>query len=121
MAVLCLAFFRLGKGEYAGHLMAAPFVNHAAAPPDAIKCWIVHCSDTPDNEPLRAIDIQQMHLGFGWDGIGYHYVIGTRPVRGRPPRILAGRACQRHHDQIWRLIGRTHFTTEQMHRRAVAT
>ena len=54
--------------------------------PDAIKMLVVHCSDTPDNEPLRAIDIQQMHLGFGWDGIGYHYVIGRdgRCEAGRP-------------------------------------
>ena len=36
---------------------------------------IVHCSDTPDNENLSAIDIHKMHLSFGWDGIGYHKVI----------------------------------------------
>ena len=47
---------------------------------------VVHCSDTPDDEPLRAIDIQQMHLGFGWDGVGYHRVIGRDGVvePGRP-------------------------------------
>ncbi|MGB1105256.1 MAG: hypothetical protein ACPG36_02120 [Candidatus Puniceispirillaceae bacterium] len=43
---------------------------------DAIELLVVHCSDTPDDEPLRARDIQAMHLGFGWDGIGYHRVIG---------------------------------------------
>ena len=49
--------------------------------PASIDMLVVHCSDTPDDQPLRARDIQQMHLGFGWDGIGYHQVIcrdGTR-------------------------------------------
>ena len=36
---------------------------------------IVHCADTPDIEDLRATDIHQMHLGFGWDGAGYHHII----------------------------------------------
>ena len=40
---------------------------------DNIKYIIVHCSDTEKN--LTAIDIHNMHLGFGWDGIGYHKVI----------------------------------------------
>ena len=43
---------------------------------DNIQLLVVHCSDTPDDESLRARDIQAMHLGFGWDGIGYHRVIG---------------------------------------------
>ena len=53
--------------------------------PDAIDMLVVHCSDTPDDQPVGARDIQEMHLGFGWDGIGYHQVIcrdGTRA--GRP-------------------------------------
>ena len=47
---------------------------------------VVHCSDTPDDESLRAIDIQQMHLGFGWDGVGYHRIICRNGVieYGRP-------------------------------------
>ena len=51
-----------------------------------ISTLIVHCSDTPDNMDLRAADIHQMHLDFGWDGIGYHKVIcrdGT-VENGRP-------------------------------------
>ena len=84
---------------------------------DAIELLVVHCSDTPDDEPLRARDIQAMHLGFGWDGIGYHQVIGRdglceagRPeywrgahVRGVNDRSLG--VC---------LIGRNHFTDAQM-------
>ena len=79
---------------------------------------VVHCSDTPDDEPLRAIDIQQMHLGFGWDGIGYHYVIGRdgRCEAGRP-EFWQGAHVRGINDQSLGvcLIGRTHFTTEQMH------
>ena len=84
---------------------------------DAIELLVVHCSDTPDDEPLRARDIQAMHLGFGWDGIGYHRVIGRdglceagRPeywrgahVRGVNDRSLG--VC---------LIGRHEFTAAQM-------
>ena len=40
-----------------------------------IRKIIVHCSDTPDEENLTASDIHLMHLGFGWDGIGYHKII----------------------------------------------
>jgi hypothetical protein len=84
---------------------------------DAIELLVVHCSDTPDDQPLRARDIQAMHLGFGWDGIGYHRVIGRdglcepgRPeywrgahVRGVNDRSLG--VC---------LIGRHDFTAAQM-------
>jgi len=84
---------------------------------DAIELLVVHCSDTPDDEPLRARDIQAMHLGFGWDGIGYHRVIGRdglceagRPeywrgahVKGANERSLG--VC---------LIGRDSFTAAQM-------
>ncbi len=84
---------------------------------DDIELLVVHCSDTPDDEPLRARDIQAMHLGFGWHGIGYHRVIGRdglcepgRPeywrgahVRGVNERSLG--VC---------LIGRHDFTAAQM-------
>ncbi|MGB1872966.1 MAG: N-acetylmuramoyl-L-alanine amidase [Candidatus Puniceispirillaceae bacterium] len=84
---------------------------------NAIELLVVHCSDTPDDEPLRARDIQAMHLGFGWHGIGYHRVIGRdglcehgRPeywrgahVRGANERSLG--VC---------LIGRHDFTAAQM-------
>ena len=51
-----------------------------------IKKIIIHCSDTPDEEFLTASDIHQMHLGFGWEGIGYHKVILRDGVieNGRP-------------------------------------
>lgn len=37
-----------------------------------ISLIVVHCSDTANNLNLSAVDIHKMHLGFGWDGIGYH-------------------------------------------------
>ena len=42
---------------------------------EMITYLIVHCADTPDTEDLRATDIHDMHLGFGWDGAGYHHII----------------------------------------------
>lgn len=85
--------------------------------PDAIKMLVVHCSDTPDHEMLRAIDIQDMHLGFGWDGCGYHYVIGRdgRLEAGRP-EYWQGAHVKGVNDQSLGvcLIGRTTFTQSQM-------
>ena len=40
-----------------------------------IKYLVVHCSDTPDERDVSVADIHDMHLGFGWDGIGYHKLI----------------------------------------------
>ncbi len=84
---------------------------------DNIQLLVVHCSDTPDDESLRAHDIHAMHLGFGWDGIGYHRVIGRDGI------------CEAGRPEYWRgahvkgvndcslgvcLIGRQDFTTEQL-------
>ena len=43
--------------------------------PTDIKFLVVHCSDTPDNNDIGAIEIHKMHIGFGWEGIGYHKII----------------------------------------------
>jgi len=85
--------------------------------PDAIDMLVVHCSDTPDDEPLRARDIQEMHLGFGWDGIGYHQVIcrdGTCEA-GRPEywRGAHARGANERSLSVC-LIGRTEFTEKQI-------
>ena len=78
-----------------------------------IEYLVVHCSDTDD---LDITDIHNMHLGFGWDGVGYHKVIK------RDGTILSGRP------EFWQgahvkgkndvslgvcLIGRDHFTDIQ--------
>ena len=85
--------------------------------PDAIDMLVVHCSDTPDDQPVGARDIQEMHLGFGWDGIGYHQVIcrdGTREA-GRP-EYWRGAHARGANDRSLSvcLIGRTTFTEAQM-------
>ena len=81
-----------------------------------IKFLIVHCSDTPNSQNLTAIDIHQMHLGFGWNGIGYHKVIlrNGEIENGRPEywegahvkgkNLVSLGVC---------LIGRDNFTNKQ--------
>jgi len=85
--------------------------------PDSIDMLVVHCSDTPDYQPLGAREIQAMHLGFGWDGIGYHQVIrrdGTREA-GRP-EYWQGAHVKGVNDRSLSvcLIGRNEFTEAQM-------
>lgn len=36
---------------------------------------IIHCSGTPEGLDYTVADIDRVHRGFGWRGIGYHYVI----------------------------------------------
>ena len=82
-----------------------------------IDLLVVHCSDTPDDQPLRARDIQEMHLGFGWHGIGYHQVIcrdGTREA-GRPEYWRGAHVKGVNERSLGVcLIGRQNFTTAQM-------
>ena len=51
-----------------------------------IKLLVVHCSDTEESKRLTAIDLHNMHLKFGWDGIGYHKIIDRsgKIENGRP-------------------------------------
>ena len=84
---------------------------------DAIELLVVHCSDTPDDQPLRARDIQAMHLGFGWDGIGYHRVIGRDGLceAGRPEYWRGAHVKGANEQSLGVcLIGRHTFTTAQM-------
>ena len=85
--------------------------------PDRIEMLVVHCSDTPDDDPIGAKEIQAMHLGFGWDGIGYHQVIrrdGTREA-GRP-EYWQGAHVKGVNDRSLSvcLIGRDEFTDAQL-------
>ena len=85
--------------------------------PDAIRYLVVHCSDTPDDEPLDATDIHRMHLGFGWDGIGYHAVITRdgRIERGRPEYWVGAHVYGHNEESLGVcLIGRNDFTPAQM-------
>jgi N-acetylmuramoyl-L-alanine amidase len=81
-----------------------------------IKYLVVHCSDTPDERDVSVADIHDMHLGFGWDGIGYHKLItrdGT--VHNGRPEFWQGAHVQgqNHHSLGVCLIGRHQFTDAQ--------
>ena len=85
--------------------------------PERIEMLVVHCSDTPNDKPIGAREIQEMHLSFGWDGIGYHQVIrrdGTREA-GRP-EYWQGAHVKGVNDRSLSvcLVGRNEFTEVQM-------
>ena len=81
-----------------------------------IRHLVVHCSDTADDAAVTVRDIHAMHLGFGWDGIGYHRVIERDGSihRGRPD-YWVGAHVKGHNETSLGvcLIGRTHFTAAQ--------
>ena len=81
-----------------------------------IKFLIIHCSDTPDKQKVTADDIHNMHLGFGWDGIGYHKIIcrdGTIE-NGRPEYWVGAHAYGVNEESLGVcLIGRNSFTKKQ--------
>jgi len=81
-----------------------------------IKYLVVHCSDTPDNDPLTARDIHEMHLGFGWHGVGYHRVINRDGIveQGRPDYWIGAHVYGHNEESLGVcLVGRTDFTDEQ--------
>lgn len=81
-----------------------------------IKLLVVHCSDTDDNCNIKAIDIHQMHLGFGWDGIGYHKVIlrSGEIENGRPEYWIGAHVKGKNDVSLGVcLIGRNNFTKKQ--------
>ncbi len=58
-----------------------------------------------------------MHLGFGWDGIGYHKVITRDGVteNGRPEYWVGAHVFQHNHESLGVcLIGSTTFTDAQL-------
>ena len=81
--------------------------------PSDIHFLVVHCSDTPNDNHITARDIHQLHLGFGWDGLGYHQVIlrnGT-VEKGRPEFWLGAHVKGHNHESLGVcLIGRDDFT-----------
>ena len=81
-----------------------------------IEFLIIHCSDTHDDDDLSASDIHEMHLGFGWDGIGYHKIIkrdGTIE-NGRPEFWIGAHTYGINNISLGVcLIGRNNFTEKQ--------
>ena len=83
---------------------------------DNIKYLVVHCSDTPDDDPITARDIHAMHLGFGWHGVGYHRVINRDGLveQARPDYWIGAHVYGHNEESLGVcLIGRTDFTEAQ--------
>ena len=84
--------------------------------PQKVTYLVVHCSDTADDDALTGRDIHQMHLGFGWDGVGYHRIICRDGVieYGRPD-YWVGAHVRGFNDVSLGvcLIGRSEFTNAQ--------
>ena len=81
-----------------------------------IKLLVVHCSDTNNDQKINATDIHQMHLNFGWNGIGYHKVIlrSGRIENGRPEYWVGAHVKGKNEISLGVcLIGRDKFTDEQ--------
>ncbi len=84
--------------------------------PKHIRYLVVHCSDTPDDDGVTAADIHAMHLGFGWDGAGYHAIITRDGMchAGRPEYWQGAHVKGRNQDSLGVcLIGRHAFTSAQ--------
>ena len=81
-----------------------------------IKLLVIHCSDTPDDKHLTAIDIHKMHTGFGWDGIGYHKVITKDGIieNGRPEYWIGAHVYGKNDQSLGVcLIGKNKFNAKQ--------
>ena len=81
-----------------------------------ISLLVVHCSDTPNNQNLSAIDIHKMHLDFGWDGIGYHKIIKRSGAieNGRPEYWVGAHVRGKNDISLGVcLLGRDNFTKNQ--------
>lgn len=79
-----------------------------------IELLIVHCSDTTNNYNAR--DIHEMHLNFGWDGIGYHKIIlrSGKIENGRPEYWVGAHVKGKNERSLGVcLIGRKTFTKNQ--------
>ena len=84
--------------------------------PKNIKFLVVHCSDTPDNNDIGAIEIHNMHIGFGWEGIGYHKIIrrNGHVENGRPEFWIGAHVYGINHLSLGVcLIGRNKFSKDQ--------
>ena len=85
--------------------------------PQKIAYLVVHCSDTADDDALTGRDIHQMHLSFGWDGVGYHRIICRDGVIecGRPDYWIGAHVRGFNDVSLGVcLIGRHSFTDAQM-------
>ena len=81
-----------------------------------IKYIVVHCADTPNDREVTAEEIHGWHLANGWDGIGYHKVIGRSGLveNGRPEYWQGSHVRGHNHESLGVcLVGRDSFTDDQ--------
>ena len=81
-----------------------------------INYLVVHCSDTDNNDNIGAKEIHQLHLSFGWDGIGYHKIIQRNGLieMGRPEFWIGAHVFQNNLESLGLcLIGKDKFTKNQ--------
>ncbi len=81
-----------------------------------INYLVVHCSDTENNENIGAKEIHQLHLSFGWDGIGYHKIIKRNGLieMGRPEYWIGAHVFEHNRESLGIcLIGKDKFTKKQ--------
>ncbi len=81
-----------------------------------INYLVVHCSDTDNNDNIGAKEIHQLHLSFGWDGIGYHKIIQRSGLieMGRPEFWIGAHVFQHNLESLGVcLIGKDKFTKNQ--------
>ena len=75
-------------------------------------------SDTDNNEELNALDIHKMHIGFGWDSIGYHkddnLCRNGKIENGRPEYWIGAHVKGKNEISLGVcLVGRDNFTDKQ--------
>ena len=83
---------------------------------EKIKFIAIHCSDTPNDVKITAKDIHQMHLNFGWNGIGYHKIINRNGEieNGRPEYWIGAHIKGLNEESLGVcLIGKNNFTKKQ--------
>lgn len=58
---------------------------------------IIHCTATPEGRPVTVADVNKWHKEKGYNGIGYHYLIGLNGEtwEGRPEDMV-GAHCINH-------------------------
>lgn len=63
---------------------------------------VIHHTGNPCDDDLSAAEIHQSHLGQGWAGIGYHFVLRKdgRVERGRPLEAVGSHAYGYNHCSI---------------------
>ena len=84
--------------------------------PENIKYLIIHCSDTGNNNNIDASIIHEMHINFGWEGIGYHKIIlrSGKIENGRPEFWIGAHVKGKNKNSLGIcLIGTDKFTNKQ--------